>query len=88
MLLPFRARVGEPWVYLHLGWGGVLGAYFGQQTGAILTITSTMIGFLLISPLVWSRWHRLSTSLGPIRLVFYIGCIVTVAGALALKLVD
>jgi hypothetical protein len=80
--------LGEPWVYLQLGWGGILGAYFGMQTGIILGLVSTATGVLLISPLLISRWQRLVTSLGPIRLVFYLVCIAVLVAALALKWVD
>ncbi len=88
MMLPFRSRFGETWLYLHLGWGGILGAYFGMRTGMILSVTSTVAGYLLILPLVWYRWRDQSISLGPIRVVFYLGAILLLVVALAMKLVD
>jgi hypothetical protein len=87
-MLPFRSRLGEPWLYLQLGWGGILGAYFHLWLGSILAVASTLAGFLLILPLLWYRWKDLSTSIGPLRLVFYFGSILLVFSAIALKLVD
>jgi len=88
LMLPFRSRLGETWLYLHLGWGGILGAYFGMQTGMILSATSTLAGYLLIVPVVWYRWKMQSISWGPIRVVFYLGSISLLVIALAMQLVD
>ena len=88
LIPPFRDRFGETWVYVLLGWGGILGAYFGALTGVKLALASTLAGFLLILPLVWYRIHHQSLSWGPIRVVFSLACVILLAAALALKLVD
>lgn len=75
-------------MYAQLGWGGILGAQFGMQTGVKLALASTLAGFLLILPLVWYRFHGQNISNGPIRLVFYVGSFILVAVAFALRMVD
>lgn len=87
-MLPFRGRFGETWAYLQLGWGGILGAYFGATTGVKLALASTLVGYLFILPWVWNRFQGQSTSWGPIRVVFYLGSLLLVAAAQALRLVD
>jgi hypothetical protein len=80
--------MGDTWSYLQLAWGGILGAQFGMQTGVKLALASTLAGFLFILPLVWYRFHRQSISIGPFRVLFYLGAILLVSAALALQLVE
>ena len=63
-------------------------AQFGMQTGVKLALASTLTGFLFILPLVWYRFQRQSISIGPIRVLFYLGAFLLVSAAWALKLVD
>ncbi|HMO36847.1 MAG TPA: hypothetical protein PKA06_12460 [Gemmatales bacterium] len=88
LLLPFRGHLGEPWLYLQLGWGGILGAYFGLKLGAILAVSTTAAGFLLILPWLYIRWNNLSNSWGPMRIIFYLGAIALLVLALILQWAD
>lgn len=88
LFLPFRAQLGDTWSYLQLGWGGILGAHFGMQTGVKLALASTLAGFLLILPLVWYRFTRHCISIGPFRVLFYLGAAVLVVVLLAFGWID
>jgi ABC-type arginine/histidine transport system permease subunit len=74
-------------LYAQLGWGGILGAQFELVMGVKLAIASTVVGFLLILPLSWYRFHGKTISDGPIRLLFYLGSFLLVVAALALRIV-
>lgn len=88
LFLPFRAQLGDTWSYLHLAWGGILGAQFGMQPGVKLALASTLAGFLFILPLVWYRFHDKSISIGPIRVIFYLGSIAVAVLSLAFRWVE
>jgi hypothetical protein len=85
LFLPFRAQWGDTWLYLQLGWGGILGAQFDMKLGVIWALISTVSGLLMILPLVWYRFQSQSISQGLPRLAFYLSAIITVYLALAFK---